>query len=478
MPGRKYNIMIYKQSEFTKEKKQAYIEDYESKRNLVWRGIILAFVTFAIYFMLETLQRSVLPSFIPQYMMPSHFSTLSLFLLVAYIGYIGHIVRYYSYLTFAEIAMNKWYTLQKQGYDPLRMIIAKMLTRCMEVLVFYSIGFIATLCLSMFLKYPVVPSYFLSLYIAGLIDVFFITLITMTCSLFISEQKTARYIVIAAAIVLWILRLSTGYYDLIADHLWMSDIRNLLDFRATSYLVYFLLTIAVSLGIILVRARKIAQYTNFPFYEKDMDVDEHTSIVILDGDEFKAIKDHQYVKRMRRKATDKLVNAVFTVLVLLGILINCFVLFVSLSSPDRETNFFGVIPFVFHSDSMEDVIMYNDLAFFDVVDREEPIPEDAIVLYRLAAEPVVSQIEAVNGSSYTVDILNYPKEVEDGYHAKTISREQIYGVYSGRSRWLGAIILFANTVFGRLLLLLLPVFMIFYYKPVLAYLKKKGYIIE
>ena len=42
--------MIYKQSEFTKEKKQAYIEDYERKRNLIWRGIILALVTFAIYF--------------------------------------------------------------------------------------------------------------------------------------------------------------------------------------------------------------------------------------------------------------------------------------------------------------------------------------------------------------------------------------------------------------------------------------------
>lgn len=470
--------MIYKQSEYTKEKKQAYIEDYESRRNLIWRGVILALITFAVYFMLQTLTRSILPSTVPQYMMQSNFSTLSLFLLIAYIGYTGYIARYFGYLTFAEIAMNRWYTLQKQGYDPLKMIIIKIVTRLAEVVVFYTIGFFATLFLSLFLKYPLVVSYFVPLYLAGLIDLLFITLITMTCSLFISEQKTARYIVVSAAIILWILRLWTGYYDIVADRVLMSDLGNLFNLRASSYLTYFLLTIACSLALILYRARKIAQYTNFPFYKKDMDMEEGTTIVVMDGDKYKEINEHQYVKKMRNKATDKLVNFAFTGLVILGIAINCFVLFVSLSSPDRETNFFGVIPFVFHSDSMEEVIMYNDLAFFDVVKEEDEIPEDAIVLYREEEEPVVSQILETDGSKYHVDILNYPDGVKAGYYAKEISRAQIYGVYSGRSRWLGAIILFANTVFGRLVLLLLPAFMIFYYKPIIAYLKKKGYVVE
>lgn len=470
--------MIYKQSEFTKEKKQAYIEDYESRRNLIWRGIILALVSFAIYFMLQTLTRSILPSSVPQYMMQSNFSTLSLFLVVAFVGYSGYMARYYGYLTYAEIAMNRWYTLQKQGYDPLKMIIVKMATRLLEVIVFYTIGFLSTLFLSLFLKYPLVLSYFLPLYLAGLIDLLFITLITMTCSLFISEQKSARYIILVSALILWILRLSSGYYDLVADRTYMMQLRNLFDPNISSYLTYFLLTIAMSLSLILVRARKIAQYTNFPFYEKDMDLEEGCSIVLLDGEEYKEIKEHHYVKRMRGKATDKLVNAAFTCLIALGILINCFVLFVSLSSPDRETNFFGIIPFVFHSDSMENVIMYNDLAFFDVVSETEEIPEDAIVLYREEAEPIVSQILATDGTTYQVDILNYPEGVEQGYYAKEIPRQKIYGIYHGRSRWLGAIILFANTVFGRLLLLLLPAFMMFYYKPIIAYLKKKGYIVE
>lgn len=470
--------MIYKQSEFTKEKKQAYIEDYESKRNLVWRGVILALVTFAIYFMLQTLNRSVLPVAVPQYMMQSHFSTLSLFLLVAFIGYTGYIARYYNYLTFAEIAMNRWYTLQKQGYDPLKMIIVKMATRFLEVVVFYSIGFLGTLFLSLFLKYPLVPAYFLSLYISGLIDLLFITLITMTCSLFISEQKTARYIVICAAVILWILRLTTGYYDIVSNRQMMADIGNLLDLTTSSYLLYFLLTIAGSLTLILIRARKIAQYTNFPFYKKDMDMDENTSIVILSDNEFKEVKEHAYVKKMRGKITDRVVNAIVTIIVILGILINCFVLFVSLSSPDRETNFFGVIPFVFHTATMEPEIMYNDLAFFQAANEKDVLNEGLTILYRDSEEPVVAKITGISEKGITVDILNYQDGVSKGRYEKSIQKEAIYGIYTGRSRWLGAIILFANTIFGRLLLLLIPALVIFYYKPVLAYLKKKGYVIE
>lgn len=470
--------MIYKQSEFTKEKKQAYIEDYESKRNLIWRGIILALVTFAIYFMLQTLNRSVLPIVIPQYMMESHFSTLSLFMLVAFIGYTGYIARYYNYLTFAEIAMNRWYTLQKQGYDPLKMIIVKIATRFLEVIVFYSIGFLGTLFLSLFLKYPLVPTYFISLYISGMIDLLFITLITMTCSLFISEQKTARYIVVCAAIIIWTLRLTTGYYDLVSNRQVMGDIGNLFNVTASSYLLYFLLTIAGSLSMILIRARKIAQYTNFPFYKKDMDMEEGTSIVILDENEFKAVKEHAYVKRMRNRITDKVVNVVVTMIVIVGILINCFVLFVSLSSPDRETNFFGIIPFVFHTATMEPDIMYNDLAFFHTVNEEDAFTEGMTILYRDSEEPVVSKITGIDGDRVTVDILNYQEGVSKGRYEKSIHQDAIYGVYAGRSRWLGAIILFANTIFGRLLLLLIPAFVIFYYKPVLAFLKKKGYVIE
>ena len=65
-----------------------------------------------------------------------------------------------------------------------------------------------------------------------------------------------------------------------------------------------------------------------------------------------------------------------------------------------------------------------------------------------------------------VDVENYTDVRQVGTFREIIKREDIYGIYAGRSRWLGAIILFANTVFGRLLLLLIPSFLIFFYKPI------------
>lgn len=470
--------MIYKQSEFTKEKKQAYIESHQSRKALIWYGVILALCTFAGHFMLQTLTRSILPEAIPQYMMPSHFSTLSLYTLVALVGYTGYIARYYNYLTYAEISQNKWYTLVKLNYDPTKLIIVKLLTRGIEVIFFYTIGFIATLFLSLFLKYPFVPSYILPLFVAGLIDILFVIIITMGCSLFISEQKNARYIVVISAIVIWLLRLTTGYYDIVADRDLMSDLGNIIDMNASSYIVYFLLSVVFILVLILIRAKKIAQYTNFPFYKLDMDIEQDIKIVVLEGDSYNEIKEHQFVRKKHNKFVDRCVRLAFVTMISIGILINLFVLFVSLSSPDRETNFFGVIPFIFHTESMEPEIMYNDLAFFASPKKEEVYEVNSIVLFRDNGEPVVSKITSIDEDNLSVDILNYPDGIVKGHYEKSIQSKQIYGLYSGCSRWLGAIILFANTIFGRLLLLLVPAIMIFYYKPILAYLAKKGWMSE
>jgi hypothetical protein len=37
---------------------------------------------------------------------------------------------------------------------------------------------------------------------------------------------------------------------------------------------------------------------------------------------------------------------------------------------------------------------------------------------------------------------------------KTVPRTSVHGIFIGRNRWLGALILFANTIIGRLVLLL------------------------
>lgn len=470
--------MIYNQNVYRKERKQSYVEERESQKSLIWHGVMIAFCTFAVHFMLQTLTRSVLMDAVPEFMMPSHFSVLSLYILLALVMYTCYIAKYYNYLTFAEISQNRWYTLVKMDYDPTLMIIMKMVSRVVDILTFYTIGFLATILLTLFLKYPFVSGYFLPLYLCGLIDLLFVSIVTMSCSLFIKEQKNARYIIMIAALCIWILKITSGFYDMMSTREIMNTIFAVGSVIASTYMIYFLLTLVVSAVLILIRAKRIAQYTSFPFYIKDMDMEEDVRIVVLEQDDFQQIKDERYVRKHRNKLMDRLVNIVFTCLIVLGIVMNLFVLFVSLSSPDRETNFFGVIPFVFHTESMSPVIQYNDLAFFLTPEKDQVYEVGDVILYRDAYEPVVSQIMQVSESGYDVDVLQYSDSIKKGYYAHTISEDHIYGIYAGRSRWLGAIILFANTVFGRLLLLLVPVGILYYYKPVIRYLKKKGYLID
>jgi hypothetical protein len=47
---------------------------------------------------------------------------------------------------------------------------------------------------------------------------------------------------------------------------------------------------------------------------------------------------------------------------------------------------------------------------------------------------------------------------------KTVARETVYGVYIGRNRWLGALILFANNIIGRIVFLMVPAVLLFFRK--------------
>jgi hypothetical protein len=49
---------------------------------------------------------------------------------------------------------------------------------------------------------------------------------------------------------------------------------------------------------------------------------------------------------------------------------------------------------------------------------------------------------------------------------KTVDRSAIYGLFTHSNRWLGALILFANTIFGRLAFLFGPALLLFFYQPV------------
>ena len=453
------------------DRKLSYIEKKRKSQSILWYGVSIAILSFIIHLVLQALTRSVLSQSVPQFMMPSYFSTISLYVLVAFIMYIVYMMRYFDLLTFAEISANKWYTLAKNGYDPLKMILTKLLIRLKEIVIYYTIGYIVTILLTMLLQYPFIVNYMISLYMVGLVDIIFVTVVTMECSLFITEQRDARYVIVISAIIIWILRLSSGYYNLISDPVSMQNITHLFDyFGQSNYLFHFLIVVIIALITLVVRAQKISQYTNFPFYEKDMDLDDGVRIVIPKQDSYEDIV-NQFVRNQRHKGFDQLVMTVLIAAITCSIVVNLFVLYVSTASPEKKSEAFGKIAYIVETDEMEPDLLCNDLAFFDSIGRTDEVYENEIILYETKEGPRTGFIKTIDENhNMVVETRKHTAQKQD----IIIRKEDVYGTLTGRNPWLGVLLLFANTIFGRLLCLLIPALLLYYYKPIKNYLRRRG----
>lgn len=449
----------------------SYIEKKAKSQNIIWYGVMVGFLSFLLHVTLQTLTRSVLSTSFPQYMMPSYFSTLSLYILIAFIMYIVYMIRYFDLLTFAEISANKWYTLAINGYDPLQMTLTKLLLRLKEIVIYYTVGFVVTILLTMLLQYPLILNYMMSLYIVGLVDIIFVTVVTMECSLFITEQRDARYVIVLSAVVIWILRLTSGYYNLISNPVDLQNITHLFDyFGQSNYLFYFLIVVIICLVTLTIRAKTISQYTNFPFYEKDMDLDDDERIVIPKQDSYEDVV-NQFIKNQHHKGFDQLVMIALIAAISVSIMLNLFVLFISSASPEKKSELFGQIAYVMDHDELNPDINCNDFVIFRSIDRTDEVRINDIILYETkdgAKAAYVVDIDSMN-QKLTVNTEKTQNDQE-----LTIRKEDVYGIYSARSPWLGVLLLFANTLIGRLIFLLIPAVLLYYYKPVKNYLRRRG----
>ena len=113
--------MIYKNSYLKKELRQAYMENKISTNRKMASALFLGLLSFALYFVVQTLQESVLSDVVPEIMQPSFFSTVYLYIHIAVVFNVCYFIGYYDYLFFSEIRKNSWYLLIQMGYHPVIM---------------------------------------------------------------------------------------------------------------------------------------------------------------------------------------------------------------------------------------------------------------------------------------------------------------------------------------------------------------------
>lgn len=457
--------MIYKNSYFSKEFRQSYTEIKISNKRMTSYGVFLGLLAFSFHFTLQTVYESVLTQALPEIMLPSYFSVTYIYTVISFLFFIVYLLVNYKYLTFNEIVHNKWYSLVKMGYRPFNMIMSKIFAILFSMTIIYTVGFIITIILTVFLKYFFVYQYLPTLYIAGYIDIILLVFITMSASIFIKEEGNARYFVISIAILLFTLKLTSKYYWVVSNRILMQNIYNMFDFSKSFYIPIIIAVFLCSFVVCIFGAK----YTSRYYRSKDE---------IIEGTVYHSIKTN---KIMRRKANkndsiykilDFATNLVLVIFIILSLAFNGIILLVSIASPEREVSIRGLIPYVFQSITMKPTLDKNDLAFFKKIDSQLPLSKGDVVLFKETGKVYVEQITEIIGDNISVDISYYPPMSSVGELKKNVKRDKIYGLYQFRNRWLGALILFANTLFGRILFLLIPSFLIFFYKPIINAIKK------
>jgi hypothetical protein len=458
--------MIYKSSYFGKELRQAYIENRISTKRKVAFALFLGLLSFAVHFVLQTLTESVLSDAVPEMMQQSYFSTVFVYICIALFMNVMYFLFYYDYLFFAEIRKNRWYLLVKMAYKPVSMIFSKLCALTFSLITVYTVGFFMTLALTVFLKYSFIYQYLPALYLAGLINLILISMISIAGSLYIKHGTNARYFIFFSAVFVVVLEVVTGYYGLISNRILMQDLSNLFDFSITPFLPIAAAIVLVCVAICFLRARFVAKYYSVFNGSRGYVLPEDAKVVRVDDAGKVRELDNRNRERLRGKIVDAVVTMFLVIFIFAALAFNVFIILISTSQPGKEVTIRGVIPYIFKSDTMEPEIMVNDLAYFRRINEAEEVNVGDIVLFKQESVVYVERVKSKSDGRFEVDIDYYPPMSQPDSMKKTVDRAQIYGLYIRSDRWLGALILFANTIFGRLVFLLVPAFLLFFYKPI------------
>lgn len=467
--------MIYRNSYFSKELRQAYLENNVGMRRKLSFALFMGVLSFAIHFILRTLTESILSDLVPYLIQESYFSTIYLYNGISILLYAFYFMIQYDFLSFAELRKNQWYVLVKMGYKPKRMILSKLGASIYSIAAIYAIGFFAIILMTAVLKYRFVYSYLPALFLAGLIDMFLLTMAAMTISLYTKNKRTARYLIFISGIAIVVLHFLLGYHEIVSNRVLMQNLLNLFDFHTSLYLPVAGGLILLCLIVCVWKAKSVAQYYSVPDDIYRQFLSEDQKVVVMDSLAGKLRP--LYEKKgsgTRAKALDAVITACLVLMICAVMVCNVFIIVLSAARPGEELTFMGYIPYVFKSSTMEPAIMENDLALFKRIDISEPVAIGDIVLFQDKSVVFVERVISKEEDRYVVDIDRYPLLAREGEMLKTIDRSAIYGIYSDSNRWLGAFILFTNTILGRIVFLVGPILLLFFYKPVKTlFLKNK-----
>jgi len=459
--------MIYRNSTFSKEIRQSYIDSLSSKRRLFLMCLFLALITIVLHLLIQITEESVMVELFPELLLPSYFTIAYTYNLVAYVFFAVYFITKYNNMTLSEIGENKWYLLSKMGYNVAGVILYKMFTTVVIVMILYTAGFALTMLLASLFKYVFVIDYFLPAYASGALNVLLIVQSALVISLYSESKVHARNSLIIAIIINEVLKITLGYYKLTTDRVLMISIRNLFDPQNSVYGIILLAAVLVIILFSYIGAKKKSNY-----YTLKGDV---RGITIVRHDGSKIISPHGQKKHVVLSIPAILSKVILALILICSIAFNVLILIASLGSNTREFSVFGYIPYIIKSRTMEDTIYKNDLALFKRIDSQYPLNVGDVVLFGSETDSTdvyIMEVVNIDGEKVVTDMKQYPVLVEEGALQQLVNRKNIYGLFYDNYRVLGAVVLFINTFPGRIISLFLPVLMLFFYSQISGFIKR------
>ncbi|MEN6593955.1 MAG: hypothetical protein ABFC31_03265 [Clostridiaceae bacterium] len=479
--------MIYRTKFFKEELSYGYFERKQNVGALIGLGAFAGMLAFSIYFILQTLSKSVLSDQASFLVQQSYHTTELLYLAVSYVMVWIYLTARFQMATFSEVYENSWYGLVHQGYRVVTLVLGKLFAQLFGMLVINTAGFLTTLVMSSFLKFPLIPGYLVSMFLVGTFNCASLLILAMAASLVVREISNARSLFSVGAFLLFALQIMLGFFSLVTDR--DSIMRVSALFYKSAYLYVDIAVMLVCVLVCVLKGSQIARLYNAPELAElpDLDHEPGTTLVVRTESEVPAIQraaqqlSASYQPKKRGNLLSSLVSAVVVIAVLIMFAVDAVMLAFSYASPERETSIMGYIPYIFQSTTMEPSISYNDIAFFEVVDEYVLLNVDDIVLYKdttgivQVRRIIEKQTDAATGvSTLEVDIDYYPEGSQKGILHGYTAESSVYGRLAGVNRWLGVVVLLANSMIGRILFMLIPIILLFFNKQINDFFKRIG----
>lgn len=455
--------MIYKNGYFKEELKKSYLDTKESRFKLLGICVLVSLFAIALNGFFVMMSDTVVGDSFPALCSKSFYSVVTMMNAIILVFFAFYFTKNYETATFAEINKNRWYMLIKAGYRNDYMIFVKQITTVIMVVTLYSLSFLFCFIITSLLRYGMSLSAILPSYIIGIVQLAVMTSIILNFSLFLKKNISNLTLSLVYLVFIAIVSAICGFTNTTKISSGMSF--TTLFTGTTSIYLYSLLAVGIiNITVSVIIAKKKSNYYNTIGGKVE-------NVIVIDFKTNEAVKVKKNGLSTFSTVAKKFVFGFLIAIMIAGVLANAALIIMG-SASGEEFSVMGSKPYIFASQTMKGSIEFNDFVVFSPLGEGETLTQDSVVIFYDGKEYQIRKVEKVNSdNTVTVDITNYPAGAEINAYEVTLSQDEIKGVMTFKSRWIGAWLVWNNSLAGKIVTLLIPLLILAFYEKLSKLMK-------